>query len=98
MSNSNSNKSTKSDLMKIASCLAFIAMVLAIVILLVNAIIGSGQVANVLALIKDLALLAALAIPAFYFTKGKPKWVKIVYWIVLVCFIVGAIFGNHLIS
>ena len=39
MSN-NSNKSTKGDLMKIASCLAFIAMVLAIVILLVNAIIG----------------------------------------------------------
>lgn len=97
MSN-NSNKSTKGDLMKIASCLAFIAMVLAIVILLVNAIIGPCQVANVLNLIKDLALLAALAIPAFYFTKGKPKWVKIVYWIVLVCFIVGAIFGNHLIS
>lgn len=95
MSN-NSNKTTKGDLMRIASCLAFVAMVLAIVLLLVAAIVP--DIAGVLNMIKDFALLAALAIPAFYFTKGKPKWVKIVYWIVLVCFVVAAIFGNHLIK
>ena len=89
-----SNKSSKGDMMKVASCLAFVAMTLAIALLVVSAIIP--DIANILNLIKDLALLVAVAIPAYYFTRGKAKWVKIVYWIVLVCFIVAAVFGNHL--
>ena len=101
MANNNNNKkssSTRSDMMRLAGFLAFVAMVLAIVLLLVAAIIGPGQISGVLNLIKDLALLVALAVPAFYFTKGKPKWVKIVYYIVLACFVVAAIFGNNIIS
>lgn len=98
MSKKNSNSpSTRSSLMTVAGFMAFLAMVLAVVMLLVVAIIGQGQVANILNFIKDFALLVALAVPAYYFTKGKPKWVKIVFIIVLVCFLVAAVFGNHLI-
>ena len=94
----NKNGSNKGDMMRLAGFLAFVAMCLAIVLLLIAAIIGPGQqISGILNLIKDLALLGALAVPAYYFTKGKPKWVKIVYFIVLACFVVAAIFGNSII-
>ncbi len=87
----NSNKGTN---MALAGALAYVAMVLAIALLVVSAIVPS--IAGVLGLVKDLALLIAVAIPAYYFTRGKAQWVKICYFIALVCFIVAALFGNHL--
>ncbi len=87
----NSNRSTN---MALAGALAYIAMVLAIALLVVSAIVPS--IAGILGLIKDIALLVAVAIPAYYFTRGKAKWVKVCYFIALICFIVAALFGNHL--
>lgn len=48
---------------------------------------------NVLSLAGNIALLVAIALPAYQFVKYKTKGWKIFYWIAFALFIIGVIFG-----
>lgn len=99
MAKKSGSSSTRSDLLSFSRVLAFIVLVLAVVILIVLSILRltdnkSWGGIGILSLIKDLALIGAIAIPAFYFVKPKKQAWRIIYWICLVIIIVAAVFGN----
>ena len=50
-------------------------------------------IANVFSLLGNIALLVAIALPAWQFVKYKTKGWRIFYFIALVLFIVGVVFG-----
>ena len=51
------------------------------------------RVANILTLLGNIALLIAIAIPAYQFVKFKSKGWRTFYWIGLVLFILSVVFG-----
>ena len=57
--------------------------------------VGSAlmSIANILQLLGNIALLVAIAIPAYQFVKFKSKGWKVFYWIAFVLFILGVVFG-----
>lgn len=50
-------------------------------------------VINVLSLLGNIALLVAIALPAWQFVKYRTKGWRVFYWIAFVLFILGVIFG-----
>ena len=97
-SSSSKSNSDRSDWLAFSRVLAFIALVLAIVVLIVTAILmwtnSSWGSVGILYLIKDLALIGAILIPAWYFVKPKTKVWRIIYIICVVIVIVFAVLGN----
>ena len=57
-----------------------------------------GRVANICQLLGSIALLVAIAVPAYQFVKYKSKGWKVFYWIALVLFILGVVFGITALS
>jgi len=60
----------------------------------------SGNIANffndlvyILTLIGNIALLVAIALPAYQFVKYKSKGWRVFYWIAFALFLVGVVFG-----
>ena len=51
------------------------------------------KIADVCTLLGNIALLIAIALPAWQFVKYKSKGWRIFYWISLVLFILGVVFG-----
>ena len=49
-----------------------------------------------LSFLGDIALLIAIALPAYQFVKYKTKGWKIFYWIAFAIFVVAVVFGNTL--
>ena len=52
-----------------------------------------NNIANILQLLGNIALLVAIALPAYQFVKYKTKGWRIFYWVSLVLFILGVVFG-----
>jgi hypothetical protein len=79
---------------------AFVVLVLAAFFVLISDIfpkIGlniSGTTISILQLIEEIALISAIAVGAFIFTKGKGTFIKVVYWVALGIYIVGVIWGK----
>ena len=80
--------------------LAFIALAAAAILLLIGPILrwiltetGGGVILQVLNVLAMYCLLAAIAIPAWYFVRHKRKVWKIFYFIFLAVYILGTIFG-----
>lgn len=48
---------------------------------------------NVLTIIGNIALLLAIALPAYQFVKHRSKGWKIFYWIAFALFVIGVVFG-----
>ena len=80
---------------------AFIALVTSAILLLIGPImrwifnatsVGSLvlQILNVTAMV---CLLIAVAIPAWYFVRGKRKGWRVFYWIMLAIYILATVFG-----
>lgn len=91
-------ESKRMDILVIGSLLAFIALLLAIVIFIIAAILPNLGALPYLILIKDLALIGAVAVPAYAFVNNKGKVWKITYWLCIVVVVIAAIFGNmHII-
>ena len=80
--------------------LAFIGLAAAAILLLVGPILrwvlkktGGEIVLQVLNILSMYCLLAAIAIPAWYFVRHKRKGWKVAYFIFLAVYIIGTIFG-----
>ena len=52
-----------------------------------------GLVSNIMSLLGSIALLVAIAIPAWQYVKYRSKGWKVVYWIALVVYVLGVGFG-----
>lgn len=82
---------------QITAIAAFVALFLSAIIWLLNGVNALGSAAGVLNLIKDICLLAAVALASHNFAKGLGKVWYIIYWIVVVIAILGLIFGVALV-
>ena len=83
------SKYSKNDLTKL---LAFCVMILAAIILLLNAI---GIKLGILMFVKDAAILAAISLPAYAFAKSLGKTWVIIFWVIFVVFAVGLVWGGY---
>ena len=54
---------------------------------------GLGTIINILDLLAKVALLVAVAIPAYDWVKYKKVGWKVTYWIVLAVYVFGVVFG-----
>jgi hypothetical protein len=90
--NSNNKKYSGNDLARIC---AFVALMLSAILWVILAIPGiDGNVKGTLSFVKDIALLIAIAIPAYKFAKSLGKTWVIVYWVVMVVAIVFLVLGG----
>ena len=51
------------------------------------------RIADICSLLGNIALLIAIAVPAYQFVKYKSKGWRVFYWVSLILFILGVIFG-----
>ena len=87
----------------LVNVLAFFALAAAAVLLVIGPILkavleatGGGVIMQALTLVSQYCLLAAIAIPGWFFVRGKRKGWKIAYIIFLVVYIAGTILGMTL--
>lgn len=80
--------------------LAFLALAAAAILLLIGPLLGwllnneaGHALLRALNIIAQYCLLAAIAIPAWYFVRGKRRGWKVFYIIVLVIYIAGTVLG-----
>lgn len=89
------------NIINLTACVAICVSVVVYIVSLILANVGAqGEFATtmkILKTIKDLCVCVALGIPAFYYTKGKKKWVRILIYVLLIIFIILAILGNVLV-
>ena len=87
-------KGQNKNVLNLMAYIAFIVVALLIVVNNLFPLMGitiGGTLWNVLETVKNVLILLVLGIMAFNFTSGQAKWVKILYWVALVIFIVGTI-------
>ncbi|MCR5307388.1 MAG: hypothetical protein K6E24_00075 [bacterium] len=53
-----------------------------------------GKLTGALQLIAVILTFIVVAVVAYGFTKGKSTTVKVIYWVIVIIFIVCAVFGN----
>lgn len=83
----------------LVNVLAFFALAAAAVLLVIGPILKvvlGGVIMQALTLVSQYCLLAAIAIPGWFFVRGKRKGWKIAYIIFLVIYIAGTILGMTL--
>jgi|GEM_PF-6800677 len=98
---SNNSGSSRHELMEIVKILAFVALFLTVAIMVTKSIYHwagwNWAFLGVLDLIAYLCLIFVVAVPAWWFVKGKYKAWKIVYWVCLAILIVFVVFGVGII-
>jgi ABC-type glycerol-3-phosphate transport system permease component len=75
---------------------AFWGMAIAAILFVVGGILNwlnLGTIASICNLIAQIALAVAIAVPAYGYVRGRSKGWKIFYWIALVIYIFGVVFG-----
>ena len=87
----------------IVDLLAFLALAASAVLLVIGPILkwalentGGAVVMQALNLVQQYCVLAAIAIPGWYFVRGKRKAWKIAYFIFLAIYVAGTILGMTL--
>ncbi len=87
----------------LVNVLAFCALAAAAILLVIGPILkwllentGGAVVMQALNLVSQYCLLAAIAIPGWFFVKGKRKGWKIAYFVFLAVYIAGTILGMTL--
>lgn len=76
--------------------LSYIGLVVSALMVLIGGILnlcGLQEVTSLLTKIASILMLVAIAWPAWDFCRGKAKWIKVLYFIALLLYILGAIFG-----
>ena len=81
---------------------AFWGMAVAAVLYLVSGIIALidrfagtslSQIVGIFSLLGNIAMIVAIAFPAYSYVSGKSKNWRIIYWILLAVFVLGVVFG-----
>ncbi len=87
----------------LVNVLAFCALAAAAILLVIGPILkrllenpGGAVIMQALNLVSQYCLLAAIAIPGWFFVKGKRKGWKIAYFVFLAVYIAGTILGMAL--
>ena len=87
----------------IVDLLAFLALAASAILLVIGPILkwalentGGAVVMQALNLVQQYCVLAAIAIPGWYFVRGKRKAWKIAYFIFLAIYVAGTILGMTL--
>lgn len=88
------------DRVDIVKLCAFWGIFIAAILFVASGILGFFDLGNVGAtiisvfnLIGKLALLVAVAFPAYGYVRGKAKVWKIIFWVALVVYVAGCVFG-----
>ena len=100
---SSSGRRSTFSLGSLVNLLAFLALAAAAILLVIGPILkciltetGGGVIMQALNLVSQYCLLAAIAIPGWFFVKGKRRGWKIAYIVFLVVHIAGTILGMTL--
>lgn len=100
---SSSGRRSTFSLGSLVNLLAFLALAAAAILLVIGPILkwiltetGGGVIMQALNLVSQYCLLAAIAIPGWFFVKGKRRGWKIAYIVFLVVYIAGTILGMTL--
>lgn len=100
---SSSGRRSTFSLGSLVNLLAFLALAAAAILLVIGPILkwiltetGGGVIMQALNLVSQYCLLAAIAIPGWFFVKGRRKGWKIAYIVFLVVYIAGTILGMTL--
>ena len=80
----------KRDLVKLC---AFVALIIAAFTFTFGGLFNGSIVGDILNLVAKIALLIAIAVPAYQFSRGLNKGWKIVFWIALVIYVLVCVFG-----
>ena len=98
--NNTSGRRSTFTLGSLVNVLAFCALAAAAILLVIGPILkwileatGGAVVMQALNLVSQYCLLAAIAIPGWFFVRGKRKGWKIAYFIFLAVYIAGTILG-----
>lgn len=87
----NSNKTLLNTLSFVALAIIALLILLCNILPLLGVTIG-GPVINALETVKNILILIVIGICAYNFTVGKAKWIKILFWISVLIFVVGTVF------
>ncbi|MDE6189804.1 MAG: hypothetical protein K2G37_05925 [Clostridia bacterium] len=93
------SRSVRSNVDRLIGFSACIALILAIVMFVVNLILGAikadlGIITAIMGLVKDIALGIAVCLNAYYYARNKKKGFKITVYVCIVLYAIFAIFGN----
>lgn len=93
MAKERTERAARNDFIKVC---CYIALVLAALMFLLGGVLSkvfSAQVVSILNLIGQLSLLIGIAFPAYSFVRNKHIAWTVIYWIALVVYLFGCIFG-----
>ena len=91
-----SKSSSKNSLLEV---FAYVAIVVSAIVWLLVGLnnhtkLDLGKFVGALQLIAVVLTFIVVAVVAYGFTKGKSMAIKVIYWVIIIIFIVCAVFGN----
>ncbi len=92
-----SKSSSKNNLLEVFAYVAIVVSAIAWLLVGLDNKIDSfsmGKLTGALQLIAVILTFIVVAVVAYGFTKGKSTTVKVIYWVIVIVFLVCAIFGN----
>ncbi len=72
---------------------AFVGLIVAAFLFVFGGLFSGSTLGSILELIGKLALLIAIAFPAYEYSRGMHKAWRIIFWIALVIYIAGCVLG-----
>ena len=87
------SKNSNASNAKFVKLCAFVALILSAGLFIFGGLFAGSLIGRILNLIAKLALLVAIAVPAYQYSTSLKKGWKIVFWIALIVYIAGCIFG-----
>ena len=90
------SKSSKNDLLEVFAYIAIVVSAIAWLLVGLNnhTKLDFGNFAGVLQLIATILTFIVVAVVAYGFTKGRSTTIKVIYWVIVIVFLVCAVFGN----
>ena len=92
-----SKSSSKNNLLEVFAYVAIVVSAIAWLLIGLDNKIDSfsmGKLTGALQLIAVILTFVVVAVVAYGFTKGKSTTVKVIYWVIVIVFLVCAVFGN----
>ena len=91
-----SKSSSKNSLLEV---FAYVAIVVSAIVWLLVGLnnhtkLDLGKFVGALQLIAVVLTFIVVAVVAYGFTKGKSMAIKVIYWVIIIIFIICAVFGN----
>lgn len=78
---------------------AYVALIIAAGLFLIRGVMnlfelsGGGKLLSVIGLIGNICLAVGIALPAYDYTRGKKYVWRILFWVALVVYLLGCVFG-----